>query len=166
MPSSNGATARLPLVELEFSSASIRAEATAPSPGAPPGPASAGLNSTGGEALIGAAVASAATAICCAVQQQHQQNGRLDPAVKLAGGERIAKVAELWLAHEGDDLEFTRKARDAAKCVLRQYFDADFYRHYSPEQGDAALDWFIDPVLEIAACVVRDERAFRAAWAN
>jgi hypothetical protein len=149
MPAKGTAVA-LP-VELEPSPAPA---VTAPAPGAAPAQVVA-------EIQDGQAVASAVTVLCAAVLDR-----ALTPATREAGGERIARVAELWLAHEGDDLEFTRKARAAARCVLRQYYDVEFYEHYSAEQGDAAIDLYIDSVLEIAGYVVKDERVLRAAWAN
>ena len=118
------------------------------------------------EVAIGAAVASAACVVAQATQD-YRQWGELDPRTKVAGGERIAKVALLQLDHGLGDIAFADIAREQGKIRLRQYLAADdFYCHHSTEQGEAALDLAIDSVLEITAKVVREERTFRAAWAN
>ena len=50
--------------------------------------------------------------------------------------------------------------RAGARCA--GYFDGDV----NPLLIDAAIDAAIDPVFEIVTRVVKDERIFRAAWAN
>jgi hypothetical protein len=82
----NGTAVALP-VELEPSPAPA---VTAPAPGAAPAQVVA-------EIQDGQAVASAVTVLCAAVLDR-----ALTPATREAGGERIARVAELWLAHEGE----------------------------------------------------------------
>jgi hypothetical protein len=56
-------------------------------------------------------------------------------------------------------INFSTVARVEAKCVLRTYLDADFYRRHGTAQGEAALDLFIDEVLQILAKVTAFERA-------
>ena len=97
---------------------------------------------------------------------EFQQAGRLDPAAKAAGGVKLARVSMLMLDHAGGDDDFTRKARAAAKPLLRAHLDAEFFRRHTPEQGDAALDFYIDSVFEVVTRAVADERVFRAAMAN
>ena len=116
-------------------------------------------------AEIGQATAAAAVAMAWGILSYHQA-GRLDPAAKEAGGTKLARVSVLMLDHADGDDDFTRKARAAAKPLLRAHLDAGFFQRYSPEQGDAALDFYIDSVFEVVTRTVADERAFRAAMAN
>lgn len=113
---------------------------------------------------LGRATADGAISLAQALDE-YRRIGALPPASKAAGADAIARVANLQLAHEGGDDDFTRQARDAGKCVLRQYFDADFFAHHSQEV-DTAIDVFIDELLTIVAHVVKDERVFRAVWAH
>ena len=106
------------------------------------------------EIEVGEAIASAACGFCFALQE-FQQNGGLTDVVRAAGGERIARVAQLQLGHELGDRDFTAIAHRAGKAVLRQFFDGSF----SPAQCDAALDFYINEVLMIVSRVVAMERA-------
>ena len=120
---------------------------------------------TGIETAIGAAVASAACVVARAMSD-YRLHGALDPAIKLAGAERIAKVAGLQLDHGLGDVALAVIAREQGKLQLCRYFDADFYRHCRTADIETALDLAIDSVLEITAKVVRDGRTLRAAWTN
>jgi hypothetical protein len=116
-------------------------------------------------AELGLAVAGA-TAVLCRAMFDYRQNGELDPQVREAGGSGIAKVATWQLDHGLGDLEFAAVARQQGKIQLRQHLNTDFFRHNSPAEVEAALDFYIDSLLEMVSRVVKDERAFRAAWAN
>ena len=107
-------------------------------------------------ATIGAAVASAATGLCFAVQEH--QNGGLTSTTKMTNGERIAALYWLQQAH-ADKLDFPTVAREQGKAVLRTYFDADFYRTYGPGAGGWTLDMLIDEVLAVVGRVTAVERA-------
>jgi hypothetical protein len=111
------------------------------------------------ETEIGAATASAVTGLCFAVAES--QNGGLRSATRTENGERIAKMFELQEATLGK-LDFAATAREQGKIVLRQYLGDDFYRQYSLEQGDAAIDMFIDETL----AVLRKVTATMRAWAH
>jgi hypothetical protein len=111
---------------------------------------------------IGEAVAAAVIVFYQAIFDQ-QERGFLAPSTKTAGGDRIAKIAELQLDHEPGDDDFFRSAHEQGKCVLRRHFNADLFRQH---EVDMALDAAIGSVFEIVNRVVRDERIFRAAWAN
>jgi len=113
------------------------------------------------EEVIGQAIASATTALCFALLEL-QQDGRLDPATREAGGNRVAKVATLMLDHALGDQDFLSTARAQGKVQLRRYLNGSF----APAQSDAALDFHIDNLLEIVTRVVADERVFRRAAAN
>jgi hypothetical protein len=94
----------------------------------------------------------------------YRQGGILDPEAKEIGGERLAAVALLALDYEGTDADFLQAARDAGHCVLRRrHFTDDCY---SPVRTDVALSVCIDGVFEVVTRVVKDERIYRAAWAN
>jgi hypothetical protein len=108
---------------------------------------------------IGIAMASAATGFCYAMQEY--QNGGLTSTTRTVNGERIAALYWLQQAH-GGKIDFAATAREQGKVILRQYLRDDFYRQYSTEQGDAALDMFIDETLAVLARVTAVERA----WAN
>ena len=137
----NGATARLPFTS-ELPSDN--------------GPISAKPSSTALEVSIGMAVESAVTALAQAMVD-YQHCGVLLPATKEAGGSRIAKVAELWLSHEGDDLDFATKVRTAGKRALRRHLPIDF--PHSPAAIDAALEFYINELLGMVGRVVANERA-------
>ena len=85
-------------------------------------------------AEIGAATASAATALCYAMQEL-QQNGGLTSATRTAGGERVAQVAQLRLDSLGEIDDFNAVARAEGRRVLRAYLDADFYCTHGPGAG-------------------------------
>ena len=102
--------------------------------------------------LVGEAIASAATMLCFALLKQ--QNGKLTNETRAAGGERVAKLVELVLSGEVD----LTSARTAGKQVLRQYLDADFFRRYSTEQGEEALDSILSELFKIVDRVVAFER--------
>ena len=116
-------------------------------------------------AELGLAVADA-TAVLCRAMFDHRQNGELDPQVREAGGSGIAKVATWQLDRGLDDYEFAAMAREQGKIQLRQHINTDFYRQHSAVAVEAALDFYINSLLEMVSRVVKDERAFRAAWAN
>jgi hypothetical protein len=107
------------------------------------------------EATIGIAVADATTMLCREVEE-YLTSG-VTEAVRNAGAERIARVAELQLAH-GDDRAFSATAHREAKQILRPYLNGDFYRRYSLDEGEAALDLLIDDALMIVSKVVAIER--------
>jgi hypothetical protein len=117
------------------------------------------------ETTIGTVVANAVTTFCLSLQN-YQHLGRLDPELREAGGNRVAQLVELWLAHGGSDEDFIDMARHQGRIRLRQYLDADFFRHNTIEQGDAGLDFFLRSIFEITDKVVREERALRMAGAH
>ena len=129
-------------------------------PSEPPATPSAEIETT-----IGAVVANAVTAFCVSMQS-YQHFGHLDPELREAGGNRMAQLVEMWLAHEGSDEDFIDMAHRAGRAQLRRFLDAEYFRRYTAVHGDAALDFFLDSVFEIAHTVTRQERVFRAAWAN
>src|SRR3954470_12291781 len=142
-------------------------------PAAVPGPTPTGI-STGPRAsgdqaglkrAIGEAVAAAVIVFYQAIFDQ-QERGFLAPSTKTAGGDRIAKIAELQLDHELGDDDFFRSAHEQGKCVLHRHFNADLFRQHGLGEVDVALDKAISSVFEIVNRVVRDERIYRAAWAN
>ena len=110
---------------------------------------------------IGEAVAAAATMIACAIEDC-RQGGSLAPATKAVGADRLTRVTMLALDHELGDQDFFSKARESGKKILRQRLNGSF----SPEAADAVLDFYLDSLFEITSCVMRDERAFRAAAAH
>jgi hypothetical protein len=118
------------------------------------------------ETAIGEATASAVTTFYQGAIAQ-QETGLLPPAIIAAGGSRIAAIALLQLDHELGDDDFFRRAHEQGKCVLHRYLgDADLFQRYAPGEVDKALDVAIDSIFEIVTKVVKDERAFRAAWAH
>ena len=135
---SNGAVARLPL----------------PNAGKPDAvPAKTEL-----EIKIGTAVASAATALCKMLEQYSE--GRLSHEVRMAGGERIAKVVELQMMSTFDEIDFNAIAYREGKAQLRQFFDTDFYRQHGAGAGEATLNNIISEVLTVVERVVALEKAF------
>ncbi len=111
---------------------------------------------------IGEAVASAACVIAQAVEDC-RQGGSLAPATRATGGDRLARVTMLALDHELGDDDFFRTARESGKKILRQRLNGS---SISPGAADAVLDFYLDSLFEITSCVMRDERAFRAAMAH
>jgi hypothetical protein len=134
--------------------------ASEPTPAATSSSTAAGKPNKPIETTIGEAMAAAATGLCFAAQE-HQQLGALTSTTRTANGERIAALYWLQQAH-ADKLDFAATAREQGKVILRQYLRDDFYQQYSTEQGDAALDMFIDETLAVLARVTAVERA----WAN
>jgi len=122
-----------------------------------PEPPSQDKPTSGIELEIGNAVASATTALATAMCD-HQRMGALAAQTREAGAARIAKVVELCLRYDGK-IDFGAVAKIQGRIILRQCLDADFYRHYSREQGDAALDLYIGGLLEIVQRVVELEQA-------
>ena len=107
-------------------------------------------------------MAACAIAIAAAVNDACQHGGVLDPAAKEQTATKLAAVATLALDYEGGDADFIRKGREAAHAVLRGYFTDGV----NPHLIDAAIDAAIDPVFEVAAPIIKDERVYRAAWSN
>jgi hypothetical protein len=110
------------------------------------------------ETTIGEATAAAVTMICRAMFD-YQRTGGLPPAVKDAGGERIARVFELQQAYAGE-IDFAATVRREGSRVLRQYLGAEFYQRYSADEGEAAINLYVDGLLEILVHVTAVERAF------
>jgi hypothetical protein len=108
---------------------------------------------------IGMAVADATTMLCRTVEEYITSG--VTEAVQNAGTERIARVAELQLAHERGDRDFFIIAHQEAKRILRPYLNGDFYQRYSLDESEAALDLFIDDVLTIVSKVVAAERRWQ-----
>jgi hypothetical protein len=94
--------------------------------------------------------------------QEFQQNGGLTSAIRTAGGERVAQVAQLRLDSLGEIDDFNAVARAEGRRVLRAYLDADFYCTHGPGAGEEALDSILSELLEIVDRVVADELA----WAS
>jgi hypothetical protein len=108
-----------------------------------------------GQATAAAAIVFAWGALGC------HETGKVAPAAKEAGGERIAALYWLRQAHAGK-IDFTATARAEGKRVLRTYFDAEFYQRHGPGAGEAMINIAIDEVL---ATVNRVDVMMRA-WAN
>jgi hypothetical protein len=108
------------------------------------------------ESTIGIAVADATTMLCREVEEYITSG--VTEAVRNAGAERIARVAELQLAHARGDRDFVAIAHREGKRILRPHLNGDFYRRYSLDEGEAALDLFIADVLMIVSKVVASER--------
>jgi hypothetical protein len=108
------------------------------------------------ERSIGEATASAACAFARALLER--QTSWLSPETRLASGTRVAALYTLQQSTLGQ-IDFAFVARQQGKRVLRQYFDAGFFQHYSVEQSDAVLDVYIDEVLAILGKVATFERA-------
>jgi hypothetical protein len=118
------------------------------------------------EVEIGEAVAAAVTTFYQAAIAQ-QETGLLPPAIIAAGGSRIAAIALLQLDHAGGDSDFVARAHRDGKRELHRYLgDTGLFQRCGPDEVDMVLDVAIDSVFEIVTKVVRDERAFRAAWAH
>jgi hypothetical protein len=113
------------------------------------------------EQQIGAAVADAAAAIGQALADS-EAGGSMTPATKMLGGSRLARVAELQLAHFGE-FDFAAVARVEGKRELHRRHDAIFRQHYGAgldmAKIDMALGEILDWVIGIADRVVADERA-------
>jgi hypothetical protein len=69
----------------------------------------------------------------------------------------------MQLAQEGSHADFSRKARDAGKPILRRSFDADYFQRWSEAQADQALDVWVGETLAMVDRIVASERAFVAA---
>jgi hypothetical protein len=114
--------------------------------------------------ILGQAVADATCALAAGMTSYYRQGGTLDPEVKETGGARLAAVALLALDYEGLDADFLQIARDAGHRVLRRrHFTDDCY---APFKTDVAISVCIGGLFEVVARVVKDERIYRAAWAN
>ena len=109
------------------------------------------------ETAIGAAVASAVTAICQAGEEL--QHGGLTATTRRVGAERIYRLHEL--RQSVPEIDFAATAHREGKRMLRRYLDADpdFHRHHAPGAGDATLDRIIAEVLVVLGRVVEFERA-------
>ena len=64
---------------------------------------------------IGAVVANAVTAFCVSLQN-YQHLGHLDPELREAGGNRMAQLVEMWLAHGGSDEDFIDMAHRSGRA--------------------------------------------------
>ena len=128
--------------------------------------ASVGKPDGGIEAGLGAAVADAVFVLYRAILDG-QENDALAPAIKDAGAARIAAIALLQLDHAGGDDDFFRRAHEQGRRELRRFFNnTDLFRQHDPVEIDKVFDASISDVLGVVSRVVRDERVFRAAWAN
>ena len=107
-------------------------------------------------------MASAACMVACAIEDC-RQGGSLAPDTKAIGADRLTRVTMLALNHELGDDDFFGKARAAGKKILRQRLNGS---SISPGAADPVLDFYLDSLFEITSCVMRDERAFRAAMAH
>jgi hypothetical protein len=87
-----------------------------------------------------------------------EAGGRLTPATRMLGGERIGLLCELQLAHLGE-FDFATTVRREGKRVLHQRHGAAFRQHYGVDLPEAALDEIIGWLLAIVQKVVADERA-------
>ena len=118
------------------------------------------------EVALGAAVADAVFVLYRAILDR-QENDALAPAIKDAGAARIAAIALLQLDHAGGDIDFVARAHRDGKRELRRFFNStDLFRRHDPVEIDKVFDTSISDVLGIVSRVVRDERAYRAAWAH
>jgi hypothetical protein len=118
------------------------------------------------EVALGAAVADAVFVFYQAILDT-QQSGILAATTKNAGADRIAAIALLQLDHAGGDIDFVARAHRDGKRELRRFFNnTDLFRQHDPVEIDKVFDTSISDVLGIVSRVVRDERVFRAAWAN
>jgi hypothetical protein len=135
----------------------------------PPTPTTASTEppATDLETTIGAVVADAVAVLAWGLNDCWRC-GSLTPENREAAGGPLTKLALMQLAHESGDLDFVALAREAGRRELRRVCDADvslFQRHGSAAV-DAAVDFYINGILEIVGNAVRDERAIRAAWAS
>lgn len=157
----NGAAVLLPL-ELDPSLVKATANKPATAPAILSATAQPFDKCSGGiEATIGEATAAAAAAIGRAVAD-YAASGQLAPATKALGGESLARVTMLQLAHSGGDTDFAAVARREGRRVLHQRHDATFRAygaHLDAATIDRVLGDFIDWVLVISNKVVADERA-------
>jgi hypothetical protein len=111
------------------------------------------------EPNLGEMVAGAVVTLCAAVQE-YAQAGEVAREIKLAGAEKIARLARLQLDHAGGDQDFIAAARRAGKAALRQALNG------SSAQHEKVLDFYLDETFDLVAHIVRDERIFRSAMAN
>jgi hypothetical protein len=97
-----------------------------------------------------------ASAACAVALGCHQfQNGGLAPATKNAAGDRFVALYRLRQMHAAE-IDFDAVAREHGRRALRTYLDSEgFYQRHSQAQGDAALDLYLDGVLEILSGVER-----------
>jgi hypothetical protein len=115
-----------------------------------PAKATASKPDGGIETTIGEATAAAAVAIGQALVD-FEAGGRLTPATRMLGGERIG-------LHLGE-FDFATTVRREGKRVLHQRHGAAFRQHYGVDLPEAALDEIIGWLLAIVQKVVADERA-------
>jgi hypothetical protein len=107
------------------------------------------------ELEIGQAAADAATVLSVAMLE-FAANGLMSPAIRTAGAEGIARLAQLQLDAPGEN-NFAGIARREGVRQLRKRLDAE--PSVSRQHGDAALLSLIAGVLEIAGKVVALEKA-------
>jgi len=77
---------------------------------------------------------------------------------RAAGGECIAKVAQLELDTLGEIDDFAGIAQREGLIRLRRLLDDEFFEAHGVDTGDAVLSNLISEVLEISGGVVRIER--------
>jgi hypothetical protein len=114
---------------------------------------------TTAEVEIGEAAAAAAIAIGLAVAD-FMAHGHLEATSKIAGGESLARVAQLQLAFFGDDSEFAAIAyREGERALWRHLGFREHATGLEPATRDHMFGEFLQGVIKIAARVVADERA-------
>jgi hypothetical protein len=147
----NGAAAKLPLAS-ELSITPTSSNDSTPRPT---------------EIEIGVAVADAA-AVLARGMHDCWHHGKIAPETREAAGNPLTKLALMQLDHEFGDSDFVALARQAGRRELRRLCDADIslFQRHGQVAVDAALDFYIDGILEIVGAAVRDERIVRAAWAS
>ena len=137
--------------------------ASSPLPGPPAPDSSRQAPERSIELEIGEAAVDACKVLAVAMLEFHQ-NDQMTPATKLAGAEKIAKLAQLELDTLGEIDNFADVARKEGKTRLREILDTDpdFCRQRGANARDATLTVIIDGVLEISQRVVALEKSLRA----
>jgi hypothetical protein len=111
---------------------------------------------------IGDAVAAAAVVIGGAVAD-FAMNGQLTAGTKTAGGESLARVAQLQLAHFGNDADFAAIAyREGKRALWRHRGFREHATSLDPARREHMFDVFLQGVIEITTRAVAVERALQA----
>jgi hypothetical protein len=119
------------------------------------------------ETTIGVAMVDAVAVLAWGMHDW-QYHGTLAPETREAAGSPLVRLTLLQLDHESGDADFVALARQAGRRELRRLCAADIslFQRHGQVAVDAAVDFYINGILEIVGNAVRDERAIRAAWAS
>jgi hypothetical protein len=136
---------------------------SAPEPGKPAAdPARAAI-----ENAIGETTADACTVLAAAMIAFHE-TGRLTPETKSAGGEKIARLAQLELDLLGEPDDFAGIAHNHKEGGrrLRGMLDTEYFLNHGAAGSDAVITNLISGALEISQRVVRLEKVLMRARAH